>query len=245
MENEVVARVVQRAFSDHRKTLARASTEDDGDLLIADVCPLPDFVPSNVHNAGADDGPVRKVEVVRGAVDRVDFNRRSYVESCHLKAEAHASGPCEQVDSYGARTQTYSLSVEKRDYSLTHFFDVLALALPNDEHFPALPAQGCPRPPVALLVPEQLIVPELHVRLRRSHAVLASMRMPKAAVDKYNLAPSGKDQVRLAWEVPSMEPVSVTHAVNQAPDFHLQPGVLRPDPRHYLRAAGGRYVIHH
>src|SRR4051812_9761169 len=46
---------------------------------------------------------MRKIEFVRRAMDRIDFDCRYDVKTGLLKAEAHASGSSKEVDSNGPR----------------------------------------------------------------------------------------------------------------------------------------------
>jgi hypothetical protein len=60
------------------------------------------------------------------------------------------------------------------------------------------------------------------------------MAMPKTSMNENDGLPFGQHDVRLAGQILSMEPESITHPVKNAPDPDFWQGVLRDDTAHDL-----------
>jgi len=69
--------------------------------------------------------------------------------------------------------------------------------------------------------------------------------MPETAVDEYRFAARAKDQIRFAWKVFSMKPVSIPHSMNKAADHHLGLHVFRPDTAHIPTSPFLRDLVGH
>jgi hypothetical protein len=68
--------------------------------------------------------------------------------------------------------------------------------------------------------------------------------MPKAALDKDNLAAGAKNEIRLTWKILGMECVSVTVLVQELPHNQFRFSVLAPDSSHVFRSANGSHNSH-
>lgn len=60
--------------------------------------------------------------------------------------------------------------------------------------------------------------------------------MPKTAMHEYDLAPPDKHQVRSSRKVPTMQPISVSHAVHQASNRNFRAGIFGSHTSHDFRA---------
>lgn len=69
--------------------------------------------------------------------------------------------------------------------------------------------------------------------------------VPKTAMDKDDLSPAGEDQIGVAWQVAAMEPVAVSHPVDEPPDRHFWLHTLAADCAHVGAALEGRNPISH
>ena len=98
---------------------------------------------------------------------------------------------------------------------------------------------------VPFLVLGQLLCPEACVRGGYWRTQAASMPVPKASVNKQDLLPRGKHQVRAAGERSLMQPVPVAEGMNQPSHQHLRLGVFASDSRHAQMALGGCQNIGH
>ena len=62
------------------------------------------------------------------------------------------------------------------------------------------------------------------------------MPVPEATVNKNNGFPLWQNNIRLSWQVLSMQSVSEAKLVKQSPDNEFRLGVLGANARHHLRA---------
>lgn len=85
--DQTVSRIVERTVPNHRKALARRTTEYDVDLAIAEPGCGTNIGRADLRYVGAHHSRVRKVEFVHCAVHRIDLDRGSYVESGLLETE--------------------------------------------------------------------------------------------------------------------------------------------------------------
>ena len=61
--------------------------------------------------------------------------------------------------------------------------------------------------------------------------------MPKTAVNENRLLGPWKNDIRMAGEILTVQPVAVSHTVKQTPDLKLGLHALAPNPPHVLAAA--------
>lgn len=137
--------------------------------------------------------------------------------------------------------------VEELADSVRETYARLHFALPDHEHLPAQLQETGAVLAVAFLVTLQLGCPVATIRLRMIGPLTAWIRMavPKAPVNEQDLSPTGKDQIGTPWQVVSVEPVAIPHAVHQAADHKLRFRVLAPNCPHVLAASLGGYAVHH
>jgi hypothetical protein len=69
-------------------------------------------------------------------------------------------------------------------------------AFPYDQNPPSKASEFSNVSTVALSVAAALVVPEFNVCSRFDFAITAIMHVPKAAVNKYNFFPAGKNKIR-------------------------------------------------
>ena len=86
--HQPVARVVQRAMADHGETLAGGAAEHAVDGPAADRGRSPDLGRRQVVDRTRDHGGIGEVEMVNGAMNRIDIHGRDDVEPGLLEAEA-------------------------------------------------------------------------------------------------------------------------------------------------------------
>ena len=99
---ERVPRIVERAMPDQREPLARRSAEDDIDFSVSDPRTISNFVASQIDNRFRDHRATRKIERVRRAMNRIDFDRRDHIETGLFETQTEPAGPREKVYSYGS-----------------------------------------------------------------------------------------------------------------------------------------------
>jgi hypothetical protein len=85
VKDKLISDIVQRSFPYHREALARCAAEDYVDFMVADSAQGPNLLTGQVNHAGANRLRFGKVELVRCAVNRVDFNRCDNVKPCLLE----------------------------------------------------------------------------------------------------------------------------------------------------------------
>ena len=90
-----------------------------------------------------------------------------------------------------------------------------------------------------------LRTPVFRVRLRLHPAITAIVTMPETAVDKNHLTQARKNEVRLAWQVLSMKPKTVTKCMSNLAYDHLSFGVLAPDFCHAPAPLFRTKIINH
>src|ERR1700682_928458 len=97
--HQMVARIVERPFSDHAEPLARSPTEDYVNVGLSNRRMRADVFPVNVGDAAADRRAIREVVFRRRGVDRVVFARRRYMESRQFESERQAARARKQVNA--------------------------------------------------------------------------------------------------------------------------------------------------
>lgn len=87
-------------------------------------------------------------------------------------------------------------------------------------------------PGVSFSVSASFAFPELRVGGWLDSPVAAVVHVPEATMNKNHLLQAWKDQIRFPWQVLLMQPVAISHCMDQAPHHHLGLGVLAPDAGH-------------
>lgn len=88
-------------------------------------------------------------------------------------------------------------------------------------------------PPMVAL---QLRPPKLKVGLWNVRSATALMLMPEASPDFDNALQPGEHEIGLAGHLRHVEPIAVSHAMNQPPYDHFRQGVPAANPAHDCRA---------
>jgi len=86
-------------MTDQRETLTRRASEHYVDRAIAQFRRLPDPRAARFCGIGANDGTVREIEFMHGAMNRIDLNRSRHIETCLLETERQSARTRKQVDS--------------------------------------------------------------------------------------------------------------------------------------------------
>jgi hypothetical protein len=124
---------------------------------------------------------------------------------------------------------------EKSLHRKAEHANILQLALPNYQNFPALLRQSIKVPGIACLVLPELRKPEVSIRIRYQSR-FAGVRMPETAVYEYHFAPCGKYKVRLARKVSPMQTKTIAQSMYEATNLQFGLRVLTPDCSHVLAA---------
>jgi hypothetical protein len=91
---KAIAWIVQRPMPDHGEALTGRATKHNIHTLTAYPCTTPDLVSGQTGNRPWQHGALREVVLVNCTMDRVDFNSGDNIETCLLKPQSQASGPC-------------------------------------------------------------------------------------------------------------------------------------------------------
>jgi hypothetical protein len=118
------------------------------------------------------------------------------------------------------------------------------LALPDNQHSPAICTEGCNGTTISRDVRLELGTPELHSGLRHVGHSASRMPVPEAAMHKDDEAVLRQDNVRSARQVLSMQAEAVSKSVQSRPHNPLRARVLGPDPGHVLASLLGCQAIH-
>lgn len=112
---------------------------------------------------------------------------------------------------------------------------VAQLTFPYHNHPPTCFFQFPPRSEVSRNIALELAVPELGAGLRDvcESTVVA---MPEAAVDEHDGPPTPQNDVRLSRQVSGMEPIAVSHCVQEATDGQFRASIAAPDAAHEYAA---------
>jgi hypothetical protein len=81
VENKLITGIVESAFSNHGKSLARRTPEYHIDIRITKIRSATDLRASRIHYARANDCCIREIVFMRCAMNGVNFNGSSYIES--------------------------------------------------------------------------------------------------------------------------------------------------------------------
>jgi len=88
---------------------------------------------------------------------------------------------------------------------------------------------------VAVLIAPELLLPKIPIRAR-GESWFATMAVPKAAVNKYDLVARRKYQVRAPREILPVKAKAIAESMNKAPHRQFRLRVLAPDCAHILAA---------
>ena len=103
--------------------------------------------------------------------------------------------------------------------SLRQFVRVAQFALPDDDHFPAVPAEFFPVSVIALTRASELRQPVLATGSRGARAWATGMPVPETAVDEHDGAMFGQHDIRIAGQIGAMQSESKSKAVKERPDL--------------------------
>src|SRR5205085_2816238 len=106
---------------------------------------------------------------------------------------------------------------EKLLYRSRYGCDVLQLAFPDDKHLPPLLLKESPVRCIADLISFELYGPVVEPRTGYPAFPAIRVLMPEASVGEDNLLAPRKDHIRLARKIFTMQPESISEAVDQAP----------------------------
>lgn len=109
--------------------------------------------------------------------------------------------------------------------------------LPDRQHTPVISQQLAHHPDIPRPVAGQLGQPELRIACRNPGQV-ASMPMPKTAIDKNSNLPAGQDHIRLAGQALAAAREPETQGVQRLADLDLGLGVAATDASHHPAAGG-------
>ena len=109
---------------------------------------------------------------------------------------------------------------------------LLQLTFPDDDDEPTLCLQLPPDLLVPLLVAGDFCLPELRVGLGSRVVFAILVAVPETAVDEDGGAVFGKDDVRGAWKLMNVEPVSESRLPEYTSQNSLRASVCRPVMRH-------------
>jgi hypothetical protein len=107
------------------------------------------------------------------------------------------------------------------------------LALPDDQRVPAILFQLPQHERVPRLVVRKLVSPEFDVGLGRICKATPLMAVPKAAMDKDNLAATGENEIGRSGQIATVQPEAITEPVSNLPDNKLWPRVPASDSAHH------------
>jgi hypothetical protein len=229
LADETIARIVEHALPDHRETLTGGAPENDIDAPIAQAGSDADFAALQTFDRTGDDTAMGKVELVRGAMNGVDFDGRSDIETRLLEPKAHAARTGEQVDSnwphfaflpnqWIGTIPEQSTHVdrfgrpEKTSQSLFKLLRILKFALPNLFDRPTNLFQFGYFLAVTLTVSFDLRAPEFELRFGE-FSDFAPMAVPEASVYEDRFLATDEYDVRFSWQVFPMKSESITKSV--------------------------------
>lgn len=118
------------------------------------------------------------------------------------------------------------------------------LAFPNHEHSPAESLEFPPLTRVAPHVALQLISPVGHSRFWNPIAGRTVVLVPEATMHEDHGAETGKHQIRPSWQVPNMQSIAITEAMDEGANETFRGRVLATDTRHQLAAVVGSEMVH-
>jgi len=119
------------------------------------------------------------------------------------------------------------------------------LAFPDDQGLPPHGPQSPPILSVAIDVPRELWDPVVLVARWNAMAPFARMLMPEAPMDKDHFAAAGKDNIRYAREISTMQPKTIPQRMYDPSNRYLRLSVLGVDPPHQPASFFGAEGIRH
>jgi hypothetical protein len=93
--NKMIARVVERTLPNKGKSLTGSTSDHNVEIAIANAGNSAQLFPRYISNTFAEGSALRKVELVRGTVDRVNVYSSHNVESGLFEAKAEPADPGE------------------------------------------------------------------------------------------------------------------------------------------------------
>jgi hypothetical protein len=97
LQQQSIARIVQRSLSHEREALAGSTAEYNVDTRAPQLCRLANICPGKSRCIGTNRGAFGEVELMDGTVHRIDLHSRPNLETGLLEAERQSSGPCKEV----------------------------------------------------------------------------------------------------------------------------------------------------
>ena len=140
-----------------------------------------------------------------------------------------------------------SLAVQISRYLFEETETCPDLALPDHEDLPSQLAKPRPMLGVARRIPFQLRQPVCSIGFGPTDdsAARVVMLMPETAMHENHLPSRREDEVRLARQVSTVQPVPVAHRMQEAPHGHFGLHSLGPDARHDLASTLWIYGVDH
>lgn len=117
-------------------------------------------------------------------------------------------------------------------------------AFPDFQHIPARSTQRRHVPLVPRLGRRYFRHPVICSRPGQLTQGKAAVTVPKAAAYLDDLAARREGDVRLAWQVPSVQPVTVAERMEQAPYHHFRGGIFSPVRLHVATPPGSNILKH-
>ena len=102
---------------------------------------------------------------------------------------------------------------QKRLQALEEALGLLRLAFPNRDNAPAVAAQGSGMAFVAGGVAFEFFSPPSRPCLGNPGVFALTVKMPEASMDKDTDAMSRQNDVRIAWQIPAVQPEAVAHGM--------------------------------
>jgi len=133
---------------------------------------------------------------------------------------------------------------EKLHRSFSDGLQISQLALPNHQHRPTRLEKPNAAVPIPSHVPLKLLAPEVPIRFREPSKRTIPVAMPKAAMNKDHLAPTGEHKVGFSGKFFVVQPVTVAHSMKHPPNNHFRARVLGTNQRHDMASLRDTYSVH-
>ena len=123
----------------------------------------------------------------------------------------------------------------QRSYEGEHrsFGIMLQSALPHHKYPPSRSGKSFTGFGIPSTIGLQLGDPEHLARLRYGGIITTFMTMPEAPMHENNGLVFGEHDIRSAWKIPCMQPVTESCGMQRTADHHFGSGVLAADPGHH------------
>lgn len=135
------------------------------------------------------------------------------------------------------------VAVQKCSQLTTQRLEIVGPALPHHVNAPASLPQPGPRLCVPRHVAVDLLVPERCIPSWSLCSTTPLVPMPEASVHENHRPVFRQHNIGTPGEIPSMQPVPITHRMQHRPHNHLRPRVLVSHARHDLTALLAREHI--